>query len=218
MHILLVDDHQIVTDGLTTLLEGEEGIEQTYEAHNGQSTMQAIAEHPIDLILLDINLPDKSGFDICREVKASDNDIKIIALTMYENAGYISKMIKAGVDGYLLKNTGREELLQAIRTVAGGGRYFSQEATERLLAGEHQARKPKSSDFIQKLTRREKEVLQLIIEEHTTDEIAGKLFISSTTVITYRKSLLRKLNAKNTAGLVKAAYEFGLLKSDDDTA
>lgn len=212
MKILLVDDHQIVTDGLKTLLDGESDVEQIYEAFDGQSTLDVIAEKSVDLILLDINLPDKSGFDICKEVKAQHPDIKIIALTMYDNAGYISKMIKAGVDGYLLKNTGRDELLKAIREVAAGGRYFSKEATESLLAGGTQVRKPKSTDFIQKLTRREKEILQLVVEELTTDEIAEKLFISSTTVISHRKSLLRKLNAKNTAGLVKAAYEFGLLE------
>lgn len=212
MNILLVDDHQIVTDGLKTLLAGEENIDQIYETHTGKATLKTALNDPIDLILLDINLPDISGFEICKKLKTKKESIKIIALTMHSNAGYISKMIKAGVDGYLLKNTGREELLQAIRTVAEGGRYFSREATENLLSGETQARKPKSSDFIQKLTRREKEVLQLIVEEYTTDEIAGKLFVSSTTVISHRKSLLRKLNAKNTAGLVKAAYEFGLLK------
>jgi len=130
---------------------------------------------------------------------------------MYGNAGYINKMIKAGVDGYLLKNTGRAELLKAIQTIMSGERYFSQEVMQTLVAGTHQAKKPKTSDFIQKLTRREKEILQLITEEYTTDEIAAKLFISSTTVISHRKNLLRKVNAKNVAGLVKKAFEFGLL-------
>jgi DNA-binding NarL/FixJ family response regulator len=93
----------------------------------------------------------------------------------------------------------------------GGERYFSKEVTDSLISGMHKEREPKSSEFIQKLTRREKEILHLIVEEHTTDEIAEKLFISSTTVISHRKSLLRKLNAKNVAGLVKKAFEFGLL-------
>lgn len=210
-NILLVDDHQIVIDGLRGLLEGDENIGVLYEAQNGAQTIRIATEEAIDLILLDINLPDKNGFEICQELKSQPTCPKIIALTMYGNAGYINKMIKAGVDGYLLKNTGRAELLKAIQTIMSGERYFSQEVMQTLVAGTHQAKKPKTSDFIQKLTRREKEILQLITEEYTTDEIAAKLFISSTTVISHRKNLLRKVNAKNVAGLVKKAFEFGLL-------
>jgi DNA-binding NarL/FixJ family response regulator len=211
INILLVDDHQIIIDGLRGLLEGDEQIGNLYEAQNGAQTMEVAKAESIDLILLDINLPDKSGFDICQEMKSGENCPKIIALTMHGNAGYINKMIKCGVDGYLLKNTGRAELLEAIQAVMDGNRYFSREVTDLLVAGIHEPKKPKTSDFIQKLTRREKEILHLIIDEMTTDEIAAKLFISSSTVITHRKSLLRKLNAKNVAGLVKKAFEFGLL-------
>lgn len=212
INVLLVDDHQIVIDGLKGMLEGEEHIGDLYEAQNGAETIKRVSEESIDLILLDVNLPDKSGFDICQELKAKENCPKIIALTMYGNAGYINKMIKAGVDGYLLKNTGREELLTAIHAIMNGERYFSKEVTDTLVAGMQQVKQPRTSDFIQKLTRREKEILQLIVDENTTDDIAGKLFISPTTVITHRKSLLRKLNAKNVAGLVKKAFEFGLLE------
>mgnify|MGYP001028604518 CR=1 FL=1 len=211
INILLVDDHQIIIDGLRGLLEEDDSIGNLYEAQNGLQTIQIAKAETIDLVLLDINLPDKSGFDICQELKKDENCPKIIALTMHGNAGYINKMIKSGVDGYLLKNTGREELLKAIQVVMGGNRYFSREVTDLLVAGIHEPKKPKSSDFIQKLTRREKEILKLIIDELTTDEIAAQLFISPSTVITHRKSLLRKLNAKNVAGLVKKAFEFGLL-------
>ena len=211
INILLVDDHQIIIDGLRGLLEEDDSFGNLYEAQNGLQTIQIAKAETIDLVLLDINLPDKSGFDICQELKKDENCPKIIALTMHGNAGYINKMIKSGVDGYLLKNTGREELLKAIQVVMGGNRYFSREVTDLLVAGIHEPKKPKSSDFIQKLTRREKEILKLIIDELTTDEIAAQLFISPSTVITHRKSLLRKLNAKNVAGLVKKAFEFGLL-------
>lgn len=215
INILLVDDHQIVIDGLRGLLEDDADIGALHEAQNGAETIRIASEEEIDLILLDIDLPDISGFDICKQLKSKQVCPKIIALTMHGNAGYINKMIKTGVDGYLLKNTGREELLRAIKTIMQGERYFSKEVTDALISGLHKEKKPKTSDFIQKLTRREKEILQLITEELTTDEIAAKLFISSTTVITHRKSLLRKLNAKNVAGLVKKAFEFGLLKTDD---
>ncbi len=211
MKILIVDDHQIIIDGLKTLLEGEPGIDQIFQTLSGTDAQKLMKEEVIDLVLLDINLPDKSGFEVCQTIKDAHPAVKVIALTMHNQAGYINKMIKAGVDGYILKNTGKNELLRAIRAVADGERYFGKEVTDTLVSGLYTPRQPKSSEFIQKLTRREKEVLKLIVEEFTTDEIAEKLFISSSTVISHRKSLLRKLNAKNTAGMVKAAFEFGLL-------
>ena len=213
--ILLVDDHQIVIDGLKILLEEAPNVGGLYEALSGEEVLNCVESTDINLVLLDVNLPDKSGFDICKMLKEQYEDIKIIALTMYGNAGYINKMIKAGADGYLLKNTGKEELLKAIDSVMQGERYFSKQVTDILVSGMQEVKKPKSTDFIQKLTRREKEVLQLIIDEYTTDEIASKLFISSTTVISHRKSLLRKLNVKNVAGLVRKTFQFGLLDEDE---
>ncbi len=210
-NILFVDDHQIVIDGIKGLLEGEENFSVFFEAKKGSQAMEIISTEAIDLVLLDINLPDKTGFDICKEIKKKNDEIKIIALTMHDNAGYIKKMVNAGVDGYLLKNTGKQELLTAIQKVLSGERYFSKEVTDSLLASQLQIKKPKTSDFIQKLTRREKEILRLIVEEKTTEDIAAELFISPTTVISHRKNLLRKLNAKNTAGLVRKVFEFGLL-------
>ena len=211
---LIVDDHQVLIDGIKAIFDYSESIEISAEALNGKDAIEKVRENEIDVVLLDINLPDLSGFDVCKALKSEDKDITIIALTMHSEAGYITKMVKAGVDGYVLKNTGKKEMELAIQSVINGKRYFSQEVTDKLLAGMQQAKKPRTSDFIQKLTRREKEILQLIVEELTTEEIAQKLFIGKTTVASHRNSLLRKLNAKNTAGLVKAAYEFGLLLED----
>lgn len=210
--ILLVDDHKIIIDGIMTMLEQEESIASLEYALNGAETLAKIKNEKPDLILLDINLPDKSGFELCKEIKGKYADIKIISLTMHGDSGYINKMIKNGVDGYILKNTGKQELLNAISSVMNGGRYFSSEVINSLTAGSTVPKTPKTSDFIQKLTRREKEILKLIVEEMTTEEIGEKLFISASTVVSHRKSLLRKLNAKNTAGLVRKVYEFGLLK------
>lgn len=212
-HILIVDDHQIVLDGLRSLLEAYKDIDIIEEASSGDDALKKVYEGNIDIVLLDINLPDKNGFEVCKEIKNYNKNVKVIALTMHGDAGYLSKMLKMGVDGYLLKNAGREEIITAITTVTEGSQYFSKEVINNMLLEKAQVQKKKTPDFIQKLTRREKEVLQLIVEEFTTDEIAEKLFISSTTVISHRQSLLRKLNAKNTAGLVKAAYEFNLLSN-----
>ncbi|MCB9267906.1 MAG: response regulator transcription factor [Lewinellaceae bacterium] len=212
MNILIVEDHQIVIDGLRTLLAGEKSIVGIYEALSGEQALEILAGQAISLVLLDINLPGLNGFEVCQKIKSSKETVKVIALTMHTHAGYISRMVKAGVDGYLLKNTGKEELLMAIQKIAAGEQYFSREVANNLISGMQHSRQPRASGYIQKLTRREKEVLHLIMEEHTTEEIAEKLFISPATAISHRKSLLRKLNAKNTAGLVKAAFEFGLVK------
>jgi len=212
--VLIVDDHQVLIDGVKSLFENDPNIQIAFEALTGASAIETAISNDVDVVLLDINLPDQSGFEVCKAIKSKKENIKIIALTMHGESGYISKMIKHKVDGYLLKNTGKDKMFEAIKTVMDGEKYFSKEVTDSLISGMHQSRKPKTSDFIQKLTKREREILHLIIDEFTTDEIAKKLFIASTTVITHRKSLLRKLNAKNTAGLVKAAYEFGLLKKD----
>ncbi len=209
---MIVDDHQVLIDGIKALFENDETVDICCEALNGTSAVELALSNDLDVILLDINMPDKNGFDVCKAIKDVKADVKIIALTMHSEAAYISKMIKMGVDGYLLKNTGKEEMLLAIATVLKGERYLSKDASNSLIDGMHKPRKPKTSDFIQKLTRREKEILRLIVDEKTTDEIAAELFIGKTTVISHRKNLLRKLNAKNTAGLVRAAFEFGLLE------
>ncbi len=210
--VMIVDDHQVLIDGMKALFEQHPYVNICAEALNGETAIRNAENEDIEVILLDINLPDKSGFEICEIIKKTKPDLKIIALTMHKEAGYITKMSKTGVDGYLLKNTSKDEIIEAIEKVMAGEKYFSKEVTDSLIAGMHKSRKPKSSDFIQKLTRREKEILKLIVEENTTDEIAKLLFIGNTTVISHRKSLLRKLNAKNTAGLVRAAFEFGLLE------
>ncbi|MCH2085182.1 MAG: response regulator transcription factor [Saprospiraceae bacterium] len=211
MHnLLIVDDHQIIIDGLKALFAGKEEAFVIFEALDGKSALQLISNQPIDFVLLDINLPDLNGFEVCKSIKKNFPKIKVIALTMHGESAYITQMVKAGVDAYILKNAGKDEILKAITTVRNGERYFSQEVALNMVTGSSATRK-KTSGLIQKLTRREKEILRLVIEEMTTDEIAAQLFISPTTVISHRKSLLRKLNAKNTAGLVKAAYEYRLL-------
>lgn len=213
INILVVDDHQVLIDGLKALLENVDGMTITHEALNGQSAIDILNTHDdIQAVLLDINLPDINGYEVCKKIKKHFPQVKVLALTMHNEPGFITQMVKAGADGYMLKNTGQNALVEAIKTIANGGKHFSQKVTEMLLTGMQNPKKIKSTSVIQKITRREKEVLELIVEEFTTDEIATKLFISNTTVISHRKSLLRKLDAKNTAGLVRKALEYKLLE------
>lgn len=210
--LLIVDDHKVLADGIMALLNQVEDIHFAQHTLSGKETLSYLVDHPeIDVVLLDINLPDMNGVEVCKNIRKKYPDLKVLALTMHHEPGYITKMIKAGAHGYLLKNTGKEELLKAIYALYNGETYFSQQVKNYLVQGFHQDGKKSAPGSIQKITRREKEILQLIVEEFTTEEIAEKLFISATTVISHRKSLLRKLQAKNTAGLVKAAYEYQLL-------
>lgn len=212
INVLIVDDHQVLADGIKALVGEAEDVHISHHAMTGKEALQKLSDHPeIQLILLDINLPDTDGVSLCTDIKKRYPNMKVLALTMHHEHGFISRMIKAGANGYLLKNTGKDELLEAIYVVHRGEQYFSKQVTDQLVAGLQNPSKRPPSGFIQKITRREKEILQLIVEEMTTDEIAEKLFISNSTVVSHRKSLLRKLQAKNTAGLVKAAYEFNLL-------
>lgn len=214
LNILIVDDHQVLADGIKALLQSEEDLHVAHYAENAAEALSILAENPdLDLALLDINLPDMDGVALCEKIQAKHPELAIIALTMHHEPGIISRMIQAGARGYLLKNTGKKELVEAIRLVQSGRTYYSQDVTQRLLSHMHSPGQSKSSTPMggAKVTRREREVLKLIVEEFTTEQIAEKLFISPSTVISHRKSLLRKLNAKNSAGLVKAAYEQALL-------
>ena len=214
LNILIVDDHLVLVDGIKALLSSEADLRLLHHALDARTALDILAsEEEIHLILLDVNLPDIDGVALCQEICQKYPDIPIIALTMHHEPGIITKMIRAGSKGYLLKNTGKSELIEAIRHVAMGNTYYSKEVTHQLVASmSPQNNNSQKFDQSPKITRREKDVLELIVEEYTTEEIAEKLFISPSTVISHRKSLLRKLNAKNSAGLVKAAYEQDLLK------
>lgn len=155
-----------------------------------------------DVILLDINLPDKNGMDICKEIKSKYSSIKIIALSTFNQDSYINNMLDNGANGYLLKNATKQEMLKAIDTVLRHKQYLAREVSDILKDSSHQ--KPI-------LTRREKEVLRLVAEGLTSAEIGKILYISTTTVDTHRKHLLEKLKVNNTAILIKTATQLGLL-------
>ncbi len=212
--ILIVDDHKMFVQGLESILSKEEDIEIVHRCHEGKDVFNMELLDRIDIILLDINLPDISGIEICRRILKLKDHIKILVLSMHDEESYITEVLKSGALGYVLKNTGRKELVTAIRTVASGRTYFSEDITNTIMNGllnNNRKAKPQEKQ-VPKITRREKEVLDLIMEENTNQEIAGKLFISLKTVEAHRSNLLSKLNARNTAGMVKKAIAFDLVK------
>lgn len=208
MNILIIDDHKVVLDGISTILNKQNNVSSVKAANSGQEGLKFIAEDDFDLLLLDINLPKINGIEICQRVKKIKPTLPILALSMHHEPAIIQKMIKAGANGYLLKDSGSDELLKAIKSINDEGKYFSESVGKSMLqswSGETE------HSNTPKLTRREKEVLGHIINEKTTEEIGKILHIQETTVTTHRQNLLSKLGARNTAGLVRISMELNLL-------
>jgi len=215
INILIVDDHEMFVDGLESIFDKEDDINIVDKCLTAREIFKEGLLEKSDIILLDINLPDISGIDICKRLIDKNKEIKILVLSMYDEESYITEILKSGALGYVLKNTGRKELLTAIRTVATGKTYFSEAVTKTIMNGiMNKNRNGKTTvKAIPKITRREREVLELIIQENTNQEIAGLLFISLKTVEAHRSSLLSKMNARNTAGLVRITMENKILEN-----
>jgi DNA-binding NarL/FixJ family response regulator len=206
IRVFIVDDHPVVIEGIHSLLRNEKDIEWAGQAMNAQSCFGFFVNNTADIILMDINLPDTSGVDLCATMKEKYPGIFILGLSTFNQGLYIKKMMENGASGYILKNSSREELLKAIHAVCDGGIYFSGEVGEALKQYQ------KSSVMeIPVLSRREKEVLELIAEGYTNPQIAEKLFVSPFTVDSHRKNLIAKLNVKNTAMLIRFAMEHKLI-------
>ncbi len=200
--VFITDDHYMVIEGIRSLLQNEPSIEWVGHASNASSCLAFLQKQQPDVLLMDISMPDVNGIDLCKQVKEKYPSVFVIGLSTFNQLSFISKMIDNGASGYILKNATRQELLEAIQVVAKGGTYLSDEAASTLQ---------NTSSAAPVITRREKEVLELIADGMTNAEIAAKLFISVTTVDSHRKNLLTKFEAKNTAALVKTAAQLNLL-------
>lgn len=212
VNILLVDDHQIIVDGIRSLIDGHERFNVIGEAHNGQEALDFLELLSPRLVLLDIDMPRMNGIEATRQIKSRFPEVKVIILSMHHESGLIKTIVQAGADGYILKNSDRQELLAAIGKVAEGEKYFSSDVTLSLLnkpaSGLKQFREvDKKAD----LTSREIEVLKLIAEGLSNKEIGEKLFISHRTVDTHRTNLMKKLDVNNIAGLVRYAIQHGFV-------
>lgn len=213
IRILVADDHAMFVDGIESILKNEKDITVIGRCYDGKSVLDFVKEDEPDIILLDINLPDMTGIEVSKNVLSNHPNVKILAISMFNEESFVTEILNNGAQGYILKNTGREELLKAIHTICDGQTYFSNDVTNTIMKGLMKQRKEssKKTSFFPKISRREKEVLTLIMQEHTTQEIADKLFISLKTVESHRSNLLNKLNARNTAGLVRITLENKLL-------
>jgi DNA-binding NarL/FixJ family response regulator len=201
--IFIADDHYMVVEGIRSLLLNEKGLEWIGHAMNAASCMAFLQQQQPDVLLLDINLPDKSGIDLCIEIKEKYPKIYILGLSSFNQLSYIQKIMQNGASGYVLKNATKEEIIEAIETVMQGNTFLSIEAAAII--------KENKNTKVPIITRREKEVLQLIAEGLTNNQIADKLFISAATVDTHRTSLLSKFEVKNTANLIRVAAQLSFL-------
>ncbi|MBS1512482.1 MAG: response regulator transcription factor [Bacteroidetes bacterium] len=201
--VFIVDDHYMVIEGIRSLLQHERGIDWVGHASSAASCIAFLKQQQPDVILMDINLPDKNGIDLCKEVREHYPGVYIIGLSTFNQQSFIQKMMEHGASGYVLKNATQDELMEAIETVAKGKTFLSDEAAQSL--------RKNNNGEVPVLTRREKEVLELIADGMTNNEIAEKLFISVTTVDTHRKNLLAKFEARNIAALIKLAVQMHLI-------
>lgn len=207
--VLIVDDHQILRDGIKALIGSKKNISVIGECEDGSEVEDFVSKNMPDVILMDIKMTGMNGIDTTKELIQKYPEIKILALSMHNEEQYIVSMLKAGASGYVLKNTNEKELITAIEKVNMGEIFYSLEVANVMMSKYmNKTVKKYSSNFkitVDDLTRREKEIIKLISNENTNQEIAEKLQISARTVDTHRRNLLHKLGVKNTAGLVKFA-------------
>ena len=211
---IIADDHKIIRDGLTSLLDNEEDIEVVAQAADGHSTVELARKMVPDVVIMDIGMPGLNGIEATRQITSEISYIKVVALSMHSDKKFVTEMLKAGASGYLLKNCAFEELANAIHTVMEGKTYLSPSMAE-LIVDNFVRKTPGQDDSaFSVLTNREREVLQLLAESSTTKQAARQLHISTKTVETHRLKIMKKLNLDNMVALTKYAVREGLTTLD----
>jgi two-component system, NarL family, nitrate/nitrite response regulator NarL len=206
--LALVDDHQIVIDGLMSLLKGHESFRLAFATTDPSEVIAKMGEIPVDILLTDVMMPVLPGNELARKVKERFPAVKILALSMSGQGDLVNEMInEADISGYVLKNVGKQELVKALEKIASGGIYFSEEVISELQRSSERKKQIEDAH----LTDREIEIIRLIEKEYNNKQIAEELFISERTVETHRKNIFRKTNTNSVIGLVKYAYEHKLI-------
>ena len=205
--LLIADDHQLFIDGLKTVLNPEPDIEIVGQALNGEEVLSFLEQNDVDMILMDINMPVLDGIQTSKIIIKKYKNAKVLILTMHDNIEFINQIIRAGVSGCLIKTTSKEDLIDAIKTVALGNTYFSKDVREAIVGSLREDKSSEAKNNEIQLTKREIEIIEYIAQEFTTPEIARFLGLSPHTIDKQRRNLLSKLKVRNTVGLVKWAIE-----------
>lgn len=204
--VVIVDDHPLVIEGLKSLLNNQKDMRVVSSCATGADVLRFLKNEAADIVLLDINLPDMNGIDVCKSISMAYTDVSVIGLSTYGERSIINQMIANGAKGYLLKNVTEQELVEAINKVYRGQYYYGAEIQKAMANTIFQ-----SQGNTPRLTKREKQILKLVVTGKTTNQIAGELCISPLTVETHRRNLMKKMDASNTASLVKIAIDRALV-------
>lgn len=202
--LLIVDDHPMVIEGLKAIFDNATDVDVKGCVGNAYEAIDFLKKQHVDVALVDINLPEISGIELCGKIKTEFPDVMVLGMSTFRERNYISEMIQAGASGYLVKSASKEEILQAVHAALEGKLFLSVDINSAPST-------PRSKGNVPILTQREKEVLHLIAEGYTNHEIADKLFISPHTIDSHRKNLLNKFEVKNTAALINSAVKHNLL-------
>jgi two-component system response regulator NreC len=215
--IIITDDHQLILDGLRSIITGESDLQLLAEANNGQQALSLCESLQPDLVLMDIDMPVMNGLEATTQIKKKFPSVRVMVLTMHDEAALVKRIMEIGADGYMLKNADQEELLSAIRKVAGGEKHYSEKVLNALKEGKTDSSqfslRPTDAVLLSTLTEREVEILRLLAEGLSNKEIGDKIFISHRTVDTHRTNLMKKLDVHNVAGLIRFAIRNGLISN-----
>ncbi|WP_375240536.1 response regulator [Polaribacter sp.] len=215
INVVLADDHVLVRDGIKALLEDQTGIDVIDEASNGKEALEIISKKKPHVIIVDIRMPEMNGIEVVAEISKSHKDIKTLVLSMHDSEEYVVQSIQAGADGYLLKGASKKEFLKAINKVAAGGKYFTGDVSTVIMNNFVNTVKTKEvnstlEELPFKLTKREKQILSLVLELKNNKDIANELQISKRTAEVHRFNLMKKLEVKNLQELIIKAREYQL--------
>jgi DNA-binding NarL/FixJ family response regulator len=216
IRLLIADDHQIFLDGLALMLSKEPGFKVEGQATNGVQLMELIQEYQPEVVLTDIKMPELNGIGVAHQVRTKFPDVKVIALSMYDQEDQIVEMLEAGAKGYLLKNADKSEIIEAIYAVLSGEVYYCKNTSKRLVSmiARSNFNPYKQKEHVQ-FNEREIEIIKFICQELTAKEMGEKLFISKRTVEGYRTRILEKMQVRNTAGVVLYALKHHLIKESE---
>lgn len=211
IRVIIADDHAVVRQGIRTVLEDIPGLEVLAEAGDGEEVLGLLAGHQPDLLLLDISMPRKTGLEVAKELRAQGSEVGILVLSMHDNPEYVLEAVRAGADGYILKDVGPAELRDAVQAVAEGREYFTERVTHQLsVALREELERERQRSKLDQLTGREREVLVRVAKGRTNREIAEEFGISPRTVETHRERVMAKLRIRTVAGLTRFVVENGL--------
>jgi DNA-binding NarL/FixJ family response regulator len=218
INVVLADDHVLVRDGIKALLEDQSGIVVIDEASNGKEALEVISKNKPHVLIVDIRMPEMNGIDVVSEITKNNIDVKTLVLSMHDSEEYVVKAIEAGADGYLLKGASKEEFLKALNSIASGGKYFTGDVSSIIMnnfvngnSSAMKSSKPELKEVPFKLTKRETQILGLVLQLKNNKDIAEELEISKRTAEVHRFNLMKKLDVKNLMELSNKAKAYGLI-------